>query len=111
MNLLQAKFIKVRDLLKMFEDKTLICQDCGNEFVFTAGEQEFYHEKGFENEPKRCKDCRQNRRSHSGNRAPREMYTAVCAECGAETQVPFKPVEGRPVYCLECYQKQKEAAY
>ena len=94
----------------MFEDKILVCQDCGEEFVFTAGEQEFYHEKGFENEPKRCKDCRQNRRNNSGNRAPREMFTAVCAECGAETEVPFKPVEGRPVFCLECFQRQKQAS-
>ncbi|NLB88187.1 MAG: zinc-binding protein [Syntrophomonadaceae bacterium] len=97
----------------MFEDKTLVCQDCGQEFVFTAGEQEFYAEKGFENEPKRCKDCRVNRRNNSrnsGDRAPRQMYEAVCAECGAETKVPFKPVEGRPVYCLDCFQQQREAA-
>ncbi|HZK44556.1 MAG TPA: zinc-ribbon domain containing protein [Syntrophomonadaceae bacterium] len=98
----------------MFEDKTLVCQDCEQEFVFTAGEQEFYAEKGFENEPKRCKDCRvrrRNNRSGAGERAPREMHDAVCAECGADTQVPFKPVEGRPVLCLECFQKQRESAY
>ncbi|MDD4802942.1 MAG: zinc-ribbon domain containing protein [Syntrophomonas sp.] len=93
----------------MFEDKILVCQDCGAEFVFTVGEQEFYQEKGFENEPKRCKDCRQNRRNNS-NRGPREMFTAVCAECGANTEVPFKPVDGRPVFCLECFQKQKQAS-
>ncbi|QGU00394.1 hypothetical protein SYNTR_1800 [Candidatus Syntrophocurvum alkaliphilum] len=98
----------------MFEDKTLICQDCGEEFTFTEGEQEFYHEKGFENEPKRCKDCRSNRRNNrggGGNRAPREMHDAVCAECGAETQVPFRPVEGRPVFCLDCFQQQRQASY
>lgn len=98
----------------MFEDRTLVCQDCGQEFVFTAGEQEFYAEKGFENEPKRCKDCRVSRRNNSrssGERPPRQMYDAICAECGAETQVPFRPVEGRPVYCLDCFQQQKEAAY
>ncbi len=94
----------------MFEDKVLVCQDCNEEFVFTVGEQEFYHEKGFENEPKRCKDCRQNRRNNSGNRGAREMFTAVCAECGANTEVPFKPVDGRPVYCLECFQRQKQSA-
>lgn len=95
----------------MFEDKTLVCQDCGQEFIFTAGEQEFYAEKGFENEPKRCRECRTNRRSNSrsGNRAPREMFAAVCAECGAETEVPFRPVEGRPVYCQECFQRQRAA--
>lgn len=96
----------------MFEDKTLVCQDCGQEFIFTVGEQEFYHEKGFENEPKRCRECRNNRRnSRNGNRAPREMFSAICAECGDETQVPFRPVEGRPVYCMECFRKQKETAY
>ncbi|MBC7075750.1 MAG: zinc-ribbon domain containing protein [Syntrophomonadaceae bacterium] len=95
----------------MFEDKVLVCQDCGEEFVFTAGEQEFYHEKGFENEPKRCKNCRVNRRDRrNGNRAPREMFSTVCAECGAETQVPFKPIEGRPVYCISCFQKRREAS-
>lgn len=95
----------------MFEDKTVVCQDCGQDFIFTIGEQEFYHEKGFENEPKRCKECRVSRRNTGsrGPRAPREMFNAVCASCGAETQVPFRPVEGRPVYCLECFQSQKEA--
>ena len=95
----------------MFEDKVLVCQDCGQEFVYTVGEQEFYQEKGFANEPKRCKDCRQNRRSGNGSKGPREMFTATCAECGIETEVPFKPVEGRPVYCLECFKKQKQAAF
>ncbi|MGI5880079.1 MAG: zinc-ribbon domain containing protein [Syntrophomonadaceae bacterium] len=92
----------------MFEDKTLVCQDCGQEFIFTVGEQEFYNEKGFENEPKRCRDCRTNRRNvRSGPRAPREMFTAVCAECGVDTEVPFRPVDGRPVYCQECFQRQR----
>jgi CxxC-x17-CxxC domain-containing protein len=96
----------------MFEDRVLVCQDCGNEFVFTAGEQEFYHEKGFENEPKRCRDCRSNRRNrNAGSRAPREMFQAVCAECGAETEVPFRPVDGRPVYCMDCFQKMKQNNY
>ncbi|NLU47030.1 MAG: zinc-binding protein [Syntrophomonadaceae bacterium] len=95
----------------MFEAKIIVCQDCGREFIFTAGEQEFFAEKGFENEPKRCRECRNQRRSNSrtGNRAPREMYAAVCAECGAETEVPFRPVEGRPVYCQECFQRQRAA--
>lgn len=92
----------------MFEDRKLVCQDCGQEFVFTAGEQEFYHEKGFENEPKRCRDCRTQRRTNRNGRT-REMYSAICASCGAETQVPFKPVEDRPVYCLQCFQSQKAA--
>ena len=65
----------------MYEDKTLVCKDCGNEFIFTAGEQEFYAEKGFENEPLRCKDCRAARKAAA--RGPREMHDAVCASCGA----------------------------
>ncbi len=89
----------------MYEDKTLICKDCGNEFVFTAGEQEFYAEKGFVNEPQRCKSCRDARKN--SNRPAREMFTATCAECGCETQVPFKPTEGRPVYCKECFTNRR----
>ena len=65
----------------MFEDKVLICRDCGREFTFTAGEQEFYAEKGFQNEPVRCRECRTNRKNASRNEN-REMYDAVCAECG-----------------------------
>ncbi len=88
----------------MYEDKNLTCKDCGNEFVFTAGEQEFYAEKGFVNEPQRCKPCRNTRKNNS--RPQREMFAAVCAECGKETQVPFQPTEGRPVYCKECFNKK-----
>jgi len=90
----------------MYEDKTLVCRDCGNEFVFTAGEQEFYAEKGLEHEPTRCKDCRAARKN--AGRGQRELYTAVCASCGGEARVPFQPREdGRPVYCSECYAKMK----
>ena len=85
----------------MFQDKTLKCKDCGNDFVFTAGEQEFYASKGFENEPQRCKDCRAARKN--AQRGAREMFDAVCAECGKPTQVPFEPKEDRPVYCSECF--------
>lgn len=90
----------------MFQDKTLVCKDCGNEFIFTVGEQEFYAEKGFENEPQRCKDCRSSRKNNM--RAQREMYTATCANCGADATVPFKPREDRPVYCSECFAKMKD---
>lgn len=89
----------------MFQDKTLICKECGSEFVFTTGEQEFYAEKGFENEPQRCKTCRDARKA--GGRAPREMFEAVCASCGKTCKVPFKPREDRPVYCSECFAMQK----
>ncbi len=89
----------------MFQDKTLVCKDCGAEFVFTAGEQEFYAEKGFENEPQRCKDCRSNRKA--GAKPQREMFTANCASCGAEAKVPFRPREDRPVYCSDCFAKMR----
>jgi CxxC-x17-CxxC domain-containing protein len=92
----------------MFEDKTLVCKDCGKEFVFTAGEQEFYESKGFVNEPQRCKECRMARKN--SERAGREMFTATCASCGNEAKVPFQPREDRPVYCSECFAKMKEAA-
>lgn len=91
----------------MFEDKTLTCRDCGNEFVFSASEQEFYAEKGFTNEPGRCLPCRQARKQQRNggfNRSERQMYPAVCASCGVETQVPFQPSGERPVYCRDCYQ-------
>ena len=90
----------------MYEDKTLICKECGQEFVFTAGEQEFYAEKGFQNEPQRCKECRTARKTAS--RANREYFTATCAACGAEAKVPFQPRKDRHVYCSECFAKQKE---
>jgi len=89
--------------LTMYEDKTLVCKDCGAEFVFTAGEQEFYAEKGFQNEPTRCKACRQARKANRASGAARQMFDAVCAECGKPTQVPFEPKEDRPVYCSECF--------
>lgn len=90
----------------MYEDKTLVCKECGNEFVFTAGEQEFYAEKGFQNEPQRCRSCRQARKT--AGKPEREMFIATCASCGGEAKVPFKPTEGRAVYCSECFAKMKE---
>ena len=85
----------------MYQDKTLVCRDCGAEFVFTAGEQEFYAEKGFQNEPTRCKA---NRAS-----APREMYETTCAACGKPTTVPFIPKSDRPIYCSECFAAHRQA--
>ena len=90
----------------MYEDKTLVCKECGAEFVFTAGEQEFYAEKGFVNEPQRCKACRDARKA--AGKTEREMHTAICANCGKEAKVPFRPREDRPVYCSECFAKMKE---
>jgi CxxC-x17-CxxC domain-containing protein len=93
------------------EDKTLVCRDCGQEFTFTVGEQEFYLSHGLQNEPGRCPECRAaRRRDHQGGyNQPRQSYTVVCADCGVETTVPFKPREGRPVYCKECYEKHRQA--
>ena len=97
-----------------YVDKTLTCAECGTSFTFDASEQEFYANKGFTNEPKRCPACRQARKgrySRGGNEGSgqrqREMHTAVCASCGKEAQVPFEPREGRPVYCSECYTQVK----
>ncbi len=89
----------------MYQDKTLVCKDCGAEFVFTAGEQEFYAEKGFQNEPSRCKSCRQNRKAsrNANNGEAREMYETTCAACGAPTRVPFIPKNDRPIYCSVCF--------
>src|SRR5262249_37054171 len=145
-----------------FVDRQLTCIDCSQPFLFTAGEQEFYDRKGFKEEPKRCKPCRDARKSRRNNdllantsqprgngaghapyapnapnapnaydddvgnriatrgprevrdfgggprgRGPRELFDAVCAQCGASTRVPFRPVAGRPVYCRECYSSRR----
>jgi len=131
-------------------DQNIACTVCGKTFVFTAGEQEFYEKKGFMSPPKRCPDCRRERRDRQrGNesqvyRAPsfetgrgqvfggggeyrspafreydvaadptrdharRPTYPAICAQCGAETQLPFRPVEGKEYYCRDCYRSRKD---
>ena len=90
-------------------DRVLKCVECGAEFVFTAGEQMFFADKGFKNEPKRCKGCkskRGNSTNHTGNYQRAETRT-TCSQCGKETTVPFKPTQGRPVYCRECFQQRR----
>ena len=98
-----------------YTDKTLTCVDCGAEFTFTAGEQEFHASKGFTNEPRRCPNCRRVRKGDGGGgggggggapRGDREMYTVPCASCGKEAKVPFQPRGDRPVYCSDCFQPQ-----
>ena len=93
-----------------FVDKTIQCSDCGATFVFSAEEQEFFASKGYTNEPKRCPSCREARKAERygnsggyGYRSQRQMFPAVCARCGKDTEVPFEPREGRPVYCSDCY--------
>ena len=118
-----------------YADKTMTCRDCGMDFVFTSGEQEFYAQKGFTNEPTRCQSCRQTRKANGGGRssgrdsyssggggyndresygssygrsdAPREMHTTTCASCGKEAQVPFVPRGDKPVYCSDCFQTHR----
>jgi len=98
-----------------FADKMLTCRDCGKEFVFSAGEQEFFREKGFTHDPARCPECRTSRRGGGGrggsdSARPRKMYSVVCAECGTETEVPFEPRGDRPVFCRDCFEKRRNSA-
>jgi CxxC-x17-CxxC domain-containing protein len=93
-----------------FEDKSLQCADCGTTFTFSAEEQEFFQSKGYTNEPKRCPECRQARKTSrygngGGYGAPRQMFPVTCAECGRATEVPFEPRGDRPVYCSDCFRK------
>jgi len=96
-----------------FQDKTLTCSDCNNSFTFSAEEQEQFQSRGYTNEPKRCPECRQARKSERygnsdnsyGNSSPRRMFSVICSDCGKETEVPFEPSQGRPVYCSDCYRK------
>lgn len=107
-----------------FTDKSIVCRDCGATFSWSASEQEFYASRGFENEPVRCRDCRNRRKQERGQltgapvaamatntggmgRRPREMFPAVCDDCGKETQVPFQPTSGKPVYCSECFERRR----
>lgn len=90
-----------------FTDQVLTCIDCGKEFVFTAGEQLFFHEKQFTNTPKHCKSCKA-RRAAGGIRVRAETRTR-CSACGEETTVPFRPTQGRPVLCRSCFQKARAA--
>lgn len=100
------------------QDKTIACVDCGAEFVFTTGEQEFYAQKGFSNAPTRCPSCRAARKASRdsgggyGARGggERQMYPAVCAQCGKQTEVPFQPSGDRPVYCSDCFQAQRQSS-
>jgi CxxC-x17-CxxC domain-containing protein len=99
-----------------FEDKSIQCLDCGTTFTFSAEEQEQFASRGYTNEPKRCPSCRQARKArqygNGGNsygnnsyRSRRQMFPVKCSECGKDTEVPFEPTNGRPVYCSDCYNK------
>jgi CxxC-x17-CxxC domain-containing protein len=95
-----------------YVDRTLNCVDCGAEFIHSAEDQEYYTQKGFVSEPKRCPSCRAARRSmradgegtsRGGARGPREYFAVLCTRCGNQAQVPFKPNMDRPVYCSDCF--------
>jgi len=116
-----------------YADKVLSCRDCGQSFVFTTGEQEFFASRGFTNDPSRCRDCRMARRgsgggggggggyggggdystgggggySSGGPRRDREMFSVTCSSCGNEAQVPFQPRGDKPVYCSDCFAKTR----
>ena len=100
------------------QDKTIVCVDCNAEFVFTAGEQEFYAQKGFSNAPTRCPSCRAARKASResgsfggrGGGGERQMFPATCAQCGKQTEVPFQPSGDRPVYCSDCFQSQRQSS-
>jgi len=97
-----------------FQDKSIQCLDCGTTFIFTAEEQDFFKSRGYTNEPKRCPECRQARKSHNGNRTystPRQMFPVTCHECGKSTEVPFQPSNDKPVYCIDCYRKVRPVRY
>src|SRR5512142_2914933 len=102
------------------QDKTLTCRDCDREFTFTVAEQEAFAQQGFTNSPSRCPECRAARKARQAAsgfvsrghgigfaRREREMFPAVCAECGKATTVPFQPRGDRPVYCSQCYSAQR----
>ena len=86
-------------------DIGLQCIDCGSDFLFTVGEQEFHASRGFTNPPKRCTPCRRARRTgdHGNGAGPREQFAIVCSGCGADATVPFRPNGDRPVYCADCF--------
>lgn len=103
-----------------FQDRTLVCCDCNNPFTFTAEEQALYYERRYANAPKRCPECRQARKARqaaeavngyaggrTGSNPQRQMFPAVCSDCGKQTTVPFEPRTDRPVYCYDCYRKTR----
>ena len=115
--------------MSTFTDKALKCLECGQEFTYTAAEQELHQSLGYQNEPKRCTPCREAKRQRKGGAppragggggaprsgggggggggVPREFFTAICGECGKEAQLPFKPRGDRPVYCSDCFNKRR----
>ena len=95
-----------------YNDILLTCVDCSQEFVFSAGEQQFFADKGLKNQPKRCKECKEKKNERilaTSQLYQRERVEEAvrCALCAIETTVPFKPTQGRPVYCRDCFLKMR----
>ena len=88
-----------------FQDQNLTCRDCGNQFVWTASEQEFYQQKGFEHPPVRCPACRQAKKQQRFS--DRQMFPITCSKCGKAGEVPFKPTGDKPVLCQDCFKSSK----
>ena len=118
-----------------YQDRTLTCVDCSQDFTWTAGEQEFYVQRGLTNEPRRCPDCRRARKAQQGgggggggyasgggysggsyssgggyDRPQRQMFDTVCSQCGKATQVPFQPRGDKPVYCSDCFAERRQSS-
>lgn len=106
-----------------FQEERLTCADCGKEFIFTVGEQEFYQQRGFTNKPKRCEDCRSKKKAQGGRdrssggfsggrgggpRGPSQKFPATCSRCGTQFDAPFQPKEGRPILCRSCFESNKK---
>jgi len=111
-----VRWQSVEDDLVSYQDKTLTCRDCGQPFVWTAGEQEFYASRGLQNPPSRCPADRAARRAGGGGGGgggggygggAREMFTAICSNCGKEARVPFQPRGDKPVYCSDCFEQRR----
>jgi CxxC-x17-CxxC domain-containing protein len=92
------------------QDTQLTCKDCGSSFTWTAGEQEFYKQKGFTNPPTRCPNCRQAKKAQMQGGmggGMRQDFPITCSNCGKSDTVPFKPTGDKPVLCRDCFKAQK----
>ena len=94
----------------MYDDRTLTCRDCGEEFTFSSGEQAFYASKGLLNDPQRCASCRSAAKRARSAEGPREFHAAICGACGGQAVVPFAPRNDRPVYCSSCFDKVRDGS-
>jgi len=87
------------------EDKILVCKDCGNRFIWTVGEQQFFIDKGLQNIPKRCKICTANYKNQLREKHP--AWWIKCQICKKKAEVPFEP-KTEDIYCAECFKKEAD---